>query len=98
MLYPDRRLTPQQRTALEAYRAALVKRRYTKANATGYANLFRRFLVHRHPRAPEDMTASDVRAYAEAYACDNGLNPAVKNKGARALLVYPRRRVGQSDP
>jgi hypothetical protein len=52
MLYPDRRLTPRQRTALEAYRAALAKRQYTKANAKGYANLFRRFLVKLHPLAP----------------------------------------------
>ncbi|HZG00793.1 MAG TPA: phage integrase N-terminal SAM-like domain-containing protein [Chitinophagales bacterium] len=88
MLYPDRRLTPRQRAALEAYRAALRKRRYTPANAKGYTNLFRRFLVQLHPLAPEDLTAAEVEAYAEGYARENGLNPAVKNKVAQALLLY----------
>ena len=96
MLYPDRILTPRQRDALTAYRTALAKRRYTEANVRGYVNLFRRFLIQLHPLAPEDLTASDVRAYAEVYACDNGLNPAVKNKVARALLVYHAAVLGRA--
>ena len=73
---------------MDAYRVTLARRRYTKATAKGYCNLFRRFLHHLHPSLPETLSAAEVQAYVDAFAAANGLSPATKATVAKALRLY----------